>query len=175
MERICIKHAEIGVIICKILGLDFLNRIRQESSVHHFIPYKLFMAVNINIVQRTRKMNIFNCEIDCHVLWALFVGTLPLAATKLSTGKIYEDIFLFRTKFRKLRNNSCCCSYMFKVPQCPFSKLLSPTTLDENCCPSILLMEIMELLHPPPSLYIKLTVLVSIHHLHEQRSNQKSL
>jgi hypothetical protein len=64
---------------------------------------------------------------------------------------------------------------MFKVPQCPFSKLLPPTTLDENCCPSILLMKIMELMHPPPGLYIKLTVLVSIHHLYEQRSNQKSL
>jgi len=25
------------------------------------------MAVNINIMQRTRKMNIFNCEIDCHI------------------------------------------------------------------------------------------------------------
>ena len=141
-------------------------------------------------------MNIFNCEIDCHVLWAPFVGTLclPLAATKLSTGKIYEDYLFIQNKIQEASKNlvvifrvqigcfkihwtadSCCCSYMFKVPQCPFSKLLSPTTLDENCCPSILLMEIMELLHPPPSLYIKLTVLVSIHHLYEQRSNQKSL
>lgn len=58
-------------------------------------------------------------------------------------------------------------SYLFTVPQCPFSELLSPTTLNENCCMSVFLMEIMELPHSPPSLYVKWTGLsvVSTHQM----------
>ena len=56
---------------------------------------------------------------------------------------------------------------MFKVPQCPFRELLSPTTLDEDCCMSVLRMEIVELPHSPPSLCIRWKKIISTKKLDE--------